>query len=187
MALSSLRDDLLVEFREEKAMVHEQVRLLDPLATALRKPAARRIVNKMLLVVVEIFCYLLCIGALASIFLINNIEPFSFLMQTLGSGANAIAKGVFNISYIQMVLYSALAVTAIFSYATGRMAGRIRQKNNILQLANKNIKVIMEQQLRRKAAIEAIEQRHLTGLPDGNESIFRVPVNDVPNPGYEVK
>jgi hypothetical protein len=59
----------------------------------------------------------------------------------------------------------------------------IRQKNNILHFAGKHIKTLVSQHLKRKANIQALEQRHFMDQPITMP--HEVKVNEVPNPGYD--
>ena len=49
-------------------MIYEQIELLDPLGTSLRKPAAQRLAGKGALIFSEILCYLLAAGIITFMF-----------------------------------------------------------------------------------------------------------------------
>ena len=81
MSLTTLKDDLLQEFREERTMINEQLELLDPLASSLRKPAAQRLLSSGTLIITEISCYIVSLGGVAFIALMHKIEPFNILKE----------------------------------------------------------------------------------------------------------
>ena len=183
MTSNRLQDDLLKDFREQKEMIYEQVKLLDPLATSLRKPAAQRLINKGALIFTEILCYLISIGIIAFLFFLDKVYPF-YVLTDIRNKSEFRTLGWMNIQGFSIAIYATIALVAFLFYLLARSARAIRLKNNILNLAGKNIKQITGQHLKRKAAIDAIEQRHFLELP--NEHLEEgVQLNDVPNPGYD--
>ncbi len=195
MSLTNLKDDLLHEFREERSMINAQVEALDPLATSLRKPAAQRIISHGGLIALEILCYLLALGGIAFMIFMNKIYPF-YILSDLSYNPQYRNIGFVNVFYLQAAVYGMVGLMAILLYIIGLSLRRIRQKNTILQMAGNNIKTVVGQILSRKAAIEAIEQRHFMELPElqGHlDSGIELPrpakqnVNEVMNPGYTDK
>jgi len=192
-----MKEDLLNEFREERIMINKQVELLDPIATSFRKPAAQRLINSGILIVAEFGCYLLGAGCIAATVLMYNIYPFNILGQLLNNPAN---KGHFEALDLTTLTYAFYGIGALLGallFIIGRMSRGMRQKNSILHMAGKDLKIIIEQSLVRKAAIDTIEQRHLLDLsginlinngPDNgqlnNRQTQRLSVHDVYNPGY---
>ncbi len=177
MSLTTLKDDLLKEFREERVMINEQIELLQPLATSLRKPAAQRLLSSSTLILTEFSCYIISLGGIAFISLMHKIYPFKFLSQIF-----------YNAAYRNSV-----GSTNIFIFIIGRMAREIRLKNDILNIAGKDIKTIVGQHLERKAALDTIEQRHLLGMSGVSQQMnpvqnisqtHSVNVNEVMNPGF---
>ena len=79
---------------------------------------------------------------------------------------------------INLLVYTLLGIIALLFFILAQNARAIRIKNNILHKASKNIKTVAGQLLTRKAAINAIEQRYFTELPELN-------INDIHNPGYD--
>lgn len=183
MTANRLQDDLLKDFKEQKKMIYEQVELLDPLGTSLRKPAAQRLVSNGLLIFSEIICYLLAIGIVVFLFFKDKIFPF-YLLADMRFKPEYQGMGWINIQALNFVVYAIVVLVAIQFYGLARAARAIRLKNDILNLAGKNIKEIVGQHLNRKAAIDAIEQRHFLELPNTHLEEGVVKVNDVPNPGY---
>jgi len=192
MSLTNLKDDLLHEFREERRMINAQVESLDPLATSLRKPAAQRIISNGGLIGLEILCYLLTLGGIVFMIFMSKIYPF-YILNDMSYKPQYQSLGVINIIYLQVAIYGMVAVMSILFYLLGLSLRRIRQKNNILQMAGNNIKTVVGQILSRKAAIETIEQRHFIDLPELHSSVGsnvelprqpRQAVNEVMNPAY---
>lgn len=183
MTANRLQDDLLKDFKEQKKMIYEQVELLDPLGTSLRKPAAQRLVSKGFLVFAEIICYLLAIGIITFLFFKDKIYPF-YLLADLRFKPEYQKMGWINIQALNFAVYGIVALVAVLFYGLARTARIIRLKNDILNVAGKNIKEIVGQHLNRKAAIDAIEQRHFLELPNTHLEEGVVRVNEVPNPGY---
>lgn len=176
MSLSRLQDDLLKDFREQKKVIVKQIELFDPLATSLRKPAAQRLMNKGLLIVLEVLFYLLFITALCFAVVMNLVYPFNALsgihsIQNLSEGLTYNDAEIFSIA-----VHLLAGFIGVLFFVIARLIRRIRLKNDVLNLAGKNIKDLVGQHLARKASIDAIEQRHflelpaLTGNPDAPHS-----------------
>lgn len=199
MPLTTLKDDLLAEFREERLMINEQIELLDPLATSLRKPAAQRLLSSSTLILSEYICYILSCGGIACIAMLHRIYPFSLLHSIMYTTTQRISIGVPNLLYLTIGVYAIASVCVALVFILGRVAREMRLKNEILYLAGKDIKTIVGQHLERKAALDTIEQRHMLGTSgvqqpakhaDAAHSIFFnrgavATVNDVLNPGFE--
>lgn len=181
--LSSLQDDLLQEFRAERKMVYEQLGVLDPIATALHRPAAQRLIHSGVMLVFEIFCYLVFLAGIASIFFMHRIYPFHLLEDMLTDTVVRTQMSAVNLSYLNVAVYGLIVLGSILFLVIARMCRTIRHKNSILHMAGKDIKFVVAEYLKRRAAIEAIEQRHLldmqgvvvtgntTGTFSGNNSI----------------
>jgi hypothetical protein len=195
MALTTLKDDLLHEFREERIMINEQIELLDPLATSLRKPAAQRLLSSGTLIITEVSCYIVSLGGLAFLGFMHMIYPFSLMGDLFYNPQIRNRVGNMDLIYFILAVYGITAVSVALIFIIGRMAREIRLKNDILHVASKDIKKMVGQHLERKAAHETIEQRHMLGLsgisvPNAaptapTPSKQKVYVNEVMNPGYE--
>ena len=181
-----LNDDLLNEFKEQKALIYNQLEVFDPLGTQLSKPAAQRLVSTGILVVSEILCYLLALGMLVFAFFLTKIYPFYILAELQYKGDYA-KLGFINVRMFTFAIYGMIGIISLLLYFLGTSLRQIRLKNNILSQAGKDIKNLVGQHLKRKAAIDAIEQRHFLELPDFQEEGVVIPakVNEVLNPGYE--
>lgn len=179
MENTRLQDDLLREFKEEKNMIVIQLEKLVPLGVALRKPVASRVLNKILLLSLELFFYLTAIAGISFIAFRDRIYPF-YLLSRLRLHPERVG---FTQTEVEALYWSipGLAVLIILCcIILARCMNRIRRKNAILQMAGRDIKEIVGEQLKRKAAIETIDQRHF-GILDP------LPVTDsvtVVNPGY---
>src|SRR4051812_49210214 len=158
MSLTTLKDDLLQEFREERTMINEQLELLDPLAISLRKPAAQRLLSSGTLIITEFSCYIISLGGVAFIALMHKIFPFRVLSDIFYNPQFRNALGTPNLLYLVLGIYGIAAVSVLLIFVIGRMAREIRLKNDILNMAGKDIKTIVGQHLERKAALDTIEQ-----------------------------
>ncbi len=203
MSLTTLKDDLLQEFREERVMISDQIELLDPLATSLRKPAAQRLLSSGTLIMTEFICYIISLGGIAFMAFMHKIMPFNVLSQMFYSSSLRNGIGATNLFFLILAIYGLAAIGVVLIFVIGRMAREIRLKNDILNMAGKDIKTIVGQHLERKAALDTIEQRHMLGMSgvspnniaksitDGvvtysNPGITQVKrsVNEVINPGF---
>jgi hypothetical protein len=203
MSLTTLKDDLLEEFREERIMIKEQIELLDPLATSLRKPAAQRLLSSGTLIITEISCYIVSLGGLAFMAFLHKIYPFTALTDIYYDPNTRSRIGGTNLLYMVLGIYGLALIGVTLMFIVGRMAREMRLKNDILHHAGKDIKTIVGQHLERKAALDTIEQRHMLGLSGVSmqppkESNIQTPtaafrksgiaglgsVNEVPNPGF---
>ena len=187
MPLTTLKEDLLQEFREERIMINEQIELLDPLATSLRKPAAQRLLSSGTLIVTELLCYALSLGGIAFIAYMHKIYPFTVFTDIFYNTQYKNSIGSNNLLYAALAVYGITALAVIFVFIIGRMARIIRLKNAILHMAGKDIKTIVGQHLERKATLDTIEQRHMLGLSGISLPAAKEPmsVNEIANPGFE--
>ncbi len=184
METTRLQDDLLQEYKAERKLINEQLHLLDPLAVSLRKPAAQRLLNKGALIACEIMFYLLTMGAIAFAVFMDKLPPFNIINILRYQGDHAAKLGAWNVECLYYGVLGLVAIIALLFFIVARSARRFRQKNTILDLAGKHMKDIMGQQLERKAAIEAIDQRHFQEFPDDPHPTRSSKVNSIPNPGY---
>jgi hypothetical protein len=186
MALTTLKDDLLQEFREECIMIREQMEMLDPLGTALRKPAAQRLISTSTLIITEILCYALFLGGVAFMVMMPQIYPFNVGNTIYHSQEIGNKLGSVNVNNFLLAGMGITGLAVILFLVIGRMARAIRLKNEILHSAGKDIKIILGMHLERMAAIDTIEQRHMlnvSGISMPAEK-NKVKINDVANPGY---
>lgn len=182
MESTRLHDDLLREFRQERELINAQLELLDPLAVSLRKPVAARIWSSIVLLVLEGLSWLGIAGVIAFCLVRDKIYPFNVLARLRIKGSSVgFTESDMNSLYWSVVVFA--GIIGILLYVIARNLARLRKKNAILQMASSRIKTVVGEQLKRKAAIEAIDDRHFGILEP-------LPVNDlgstvVPNPGFE--
>ena len=175
-----LQDDLIQEFREEKKMIMAQIDLFNPMALSLRKPAAQRLANKGLIIFAETFCWLSLLGSITFGIFLNKLYPFYILFQ-LKRVELSKTLGAINVQNLLWCVYGMIGVVVLLLFFLARTLARIRKKNDVLSIAGKSIKTVVGQHLTRKAAIDAIEQRHFMELPQ----VKAADINDIPNLGYD--
>lgn len=179
-----LQDDLLKEFRAEKELIDRQLTLLDPLAVSLRKPIAARILNSFILLVLEGLCWLGISTVVAFCIVRDKLYPFYILarLRVKGASLGYTAKDIDALYYSIIIL---AAIICLLLFIIARNLSRLRRKNAILQLAGLQIKSLVGEQLERKAAIEAIDQRHF-GILDTMPTVEPAPLKSttIPNPGF---
>jgi hypothetical protein len=180
--MSRLQDDLLKDFREQKGIINRQIELFDPLATSLRRPAAQRLMSKGFLVVVEVLMYLMFVAGVVFGVVMNLFYPFTALAGI--HYINSVAEGL---SYtdaegFSIVVHVMAMVIGVLFLVIGRLVRRIRLKNDVLDLAGKNIKTLVGEHLKRKAMMEMMEQRHFLELPamSGSPDVFNPNETEIP-------
>jgi hypothetical protein len=180
MSISRLQDDLFKDFKEQQKFIEDQVNLFDPIAESLSRRAATRIFRKGSMLLLELFFYLLCIGTIVFAVLMHKISPFNIINDMMYDIKTRYEIGVDNFWQLTIALYCLLGIIAFLFFVLAQNMRTIRIKNDILHNAGKNMRALVGQLLKRKAAIEAIQQRHFTELPT-----MRTNINDIPNPGYD--
>ncbi len=163
MSLTTLKDDLLQEFREERLIIDEQLELLQPLADALRKPAAQNLLSSGTLAIAEISLYITTVSGLAVVAFMHKIEPFAALRQMLYDSHIHSILGAPTVTYLVAAVYGLALACVAMVFTAARMVREMRLKNDIIMHAAKDVKIILGQHLTRKAVMESIEQRHLLG------------------------
>lgn len=161
----SLYNDLVHDWQDQKTMIKEQIKLIDPMATSLRKSTAQRFLNATLNVVMEILMYLLALGSIAYLFFLDNLGPFYILGKITSTPEIKTLFPGNDLSSFGMAIKGLFVLIAVLFLVIGRMLANIRHKNATLSLAGKNMKTISGQHLARKTAIETLEQRHIMVLP----------------------
>lgn len=180
-----LQDDLIREFREEKKLVNDQIERFDPLATSLRKPAAQRLLSAGFLILLEVVFYVLSLASIAAIFFSDKLYPlYMFTRFKRPEYVDMIGRG--NVDNLFYWMIGMLIAFAVLFFIIARNLHRIRVKNVIINRAGSVVKHFVGELLTRKAAINALEQRHFHDLPQTTDvSSVHTPVQDVPNPGYD--
>lgn len=179
MSTTRLQDDLFKDFKEQERFIEEQVKLFDPIAESLSRPAATRLLNKGAMLMLEIICYLLALGTIAFAIFMHKWPPFNTLYNITYDVNLRFAVGTKELWMLNIAVYTLLGIIALLFFILAQNMHTIRKKNAILHKAGKNMRTLVGQLLRRKAAIDTIQQRHFDELPS-----LPTNVNDIPNPGY---
>ena len=182
-----LQDDLIREFRAEQAFTDAQLALFDPLATQLRRPAARRLLSAGLLLLVEVLFYMLALGGIALFVFRSRLYPF-YLLQRFQRPEFETLIGRGNVKNLEILVWCLVGGTVLLCFWLARAVRKIRLKNAVLARTGGVVKGFVGELLQRRAAMATLEQRHYETLPmvHTQSSIANNPgVNTVPNPGYD--
>lgn len=177
-----LQEDLIRDFQEQKKTISEQVDLIDPMATLLRKPAARRLFHAGFIIFMEIITWLLVLGCIAFALFMDKLYPF-YLVNQITHDTNLGARyHSYDLNLLHWGIRSLVLFAALLLFIIARMLGTIRLKNSVLHVAGRNMKLLVEQLLKRKAAMEGLEQRHPTEMLADDDSVvmpLQKPHNDI--------
>lgn len=182
MTPTRLQDDLIKDFLEQKRTINEQIKLIDPMATSLRRPVAQRLLHSSFSIFLEVICWLLFAGLLAYVVFMDRLVPFYVLSKLIQTGKGQPGFTDNELVALNWSIKGLVVLIALLVLVISRMLAKIRQKNAILHIAGKNMKQLVEENLKRKSAIEAIEQRHIMELPATTDSIVTPPAkphNDI--------
>ncbi len=168
----SIKEDLIRDFQEQKKVIREQIALIDPLAASLRKPAAKRLFHAGFLVFMEIIAWLLFLACIAVILFQGKLYPLYQLNQMLHDTTLSGKYRLYDLEMLNWAIKGLLALAALLFLVIARMLAQIRQKNGVLHLAGKNMKVLVEQHLQRKATMETMEQRYPLDLPTHTDTVI---------------
>lgn len=173
----SLTEQLIHNFQEQKKAINGQIETIDPIAVSIRKPAAKRLFHNGFLIFLELIAWLLFLGSIAVILFMDKIAPFFYLSQ-IAHDTEIIAKyrqqDLINLEWSIRALF---VIIAILLVCVARMLSKIRLKNSILNLTGKTLKTVVEQLLKRKAAMETLELKFPAELPKETEGIV-LPIDD---------
>jgi len=158
MERSRLQDDLLHEFKEERALIGEQLDSLEKVTLALHRPAALRLWSAATIVLFEILCWLAACGAVAFCFFRDRLYPFQSLTALRLKDLPGFDRSAVLLLYWSLTAYAGIIALLLCMLAFA--LSRIRQKNKVLRTVIPHIKTFVGQHLKRKAALNSIEQRH---------------------------
>lgn len=177
----TLSEDLIRDFQEQKKATNEQIMLVDPMATSLRKPAAQRLFHTGLIVFMEILAWLLFLGCIAFAIFSDKLYPFYYLNQLLHDTSLGEQYKENDIRVLYWSVKGMAVLIGLLFLIVARMLGAIRLKNSILNIAGRNMKILVEQMLRRKAAMEILEQKYPIDLPSSDDAVVmpQKPHNDI--------
>lgn len=183
MITPRLQDDLLREYRDEKDFIAQQIARLDPVASSLRRPAAARLASSGLILFGELLCYVLALGLVACAIFSDKIYPLLlFTRFKRPEYTQLIRPG--NVNNLYWCMIGALVLGAVLLYLLARALSRVRRRSAVLARTGATMKAVLGDLLRRKAAIDTLEQRHASELAELPAAARAQDVNDVPNPGY---
>lgn len=181
MVSNSLYQDLIEDFKKQNQLIDEQINVFEPLTASLRKPAARRLLNKGSLMLFELLFYLLGVAAIALAVMMKHVVPF-YILDMLKVKAVETGFSAMDVNTLFWSVTGVFVLVGMLFFYAARLLRKIRFKNTVIHTVNKHIKVLLSQHLQRKAAIDNIEKKHFTELPALPQD--STDVNDVPNPGY---
>lgn len=182
MISNNLKEDLIRDFLEQKKSINEQLLLIDPMAASLRKPAAKRLFHNGLIILFEILAWLLFLGCIALIFLMDRIAPFYIMNRILHDSGIKEHYNMADLNLLNWSIMGLVAIIGILFLIIARMLASIRMKNTVLNIAGRNMKALAEQMLQRRAVIDSLEQRYQLELPSDTDSIVvqqNKPHNDI--------
>ncbi len=180
---TKLKEDLLLEFAEEKKMVNQHLSMLDPLALNLRKPIVSRIWSNFQLYLFEALILLSIVGILAFCFLRDTLYPF-YVLARLRAKTLELDISKHDMEGLYLSIYAIAAIMIFLLFILGRCLSKIRKKNTVLQQAAKDMKTIVGDLLKRKAAIEILEQKYLLQTDQVQDLNQLNNATSAPNPAY---
>lgn len=183
MPTPRLQEDLLREFRADQTFVAQQIDRFDPIAAQLRRPAAARVASSGGIFFAELLCYLGALGLVACAIFSDKIYPLLLFTRFKRPEYSALIRPG-NVENLYWWMIGALVFAAVLLYALARALRRVRIKNAMLARTGSTIKSLVSDLLKRKASIDALEQRHTQEIADLPTTVERTGVNDVSNPAY---
>lgn len=167
----NLQEDLIRDFQEQKKTISGQVELIDPMATLLRKPAARRLFHAGFIVFMEIISWLLFLAAIAFALFMDKLYPFYLVNQVIHDSNLAEHYKTSDLDLLHWGIRGLALLSGILFLIIARMLSTIRLKNSVLHVAGRNMKLLVEQFLKRRAAMEGLEQRHPSEMLVNDDSV----------------
>lgn len=167
----TLKEDLILDFQEQKKALSEQIELIDPMATSLRKPAARRMLDASMLIFMEILTWMILLCFIAFLIFMDKIYPFVYL-----NDLNVTAKiSDQELQMLRGAIRALGAISIILLLIISRMLRKIRLKNNVLNLTGKNLRLLSEELMKRKSAMNILMEKHAKELPADTDSVILPP------------
>lgn len=160
MPQTELLKNLISDFQKQKKETQIQIQLIDPIATSIRRPAANRLLNKSMLIVGEILMYALFVLFLGFTFLANHIPFFDTWDKVthLTEVKDSVIEN--DLLWFEIIYKGSFLLLSLLFLWIGRMLSNFRKKNDVLQLAAKNMNTIVEKLLNRKVEIEQLEHEY---------------------------
>lgn len=175
-----LLKDLTFDLQEQKQILKDQFSVIDPLATALSKNVAQRVLNTSLLVILEIISYLMFLMGIAFFFLMDKFYPY-YMLSKITNNVNVISSfSETDIANFTIGIKALAIVIGLLFLIIARMLSKARKKNALLTKVGKELKTLAGQNLTRRSAIETLEQKHIMILPSQIE-VDGVVIKEHPN------
>lgn len=167
----TLKEDLILDFQEQKKALAGQIDLIDPMANNLRKPAVRRMLDTGFLIFMEVVVWALVLCFIAFLIFMDKLYPFMYLNDLnvtakISDGELQILKGS---------IKGIAVLGIIFLIIISRMLRKIRLKNNILNFTGKNLRLLSEELLKRKSAMNILMEKHAKELPADTDTVVLPP------------
>lgn len=167
----TLKEDLILDFQEQKKAISEQIELIDPMASSLRKPAARRMLDAGMLIFMEILTWMILLCFIAFLIFMDKIYPFVYL-----NDLNVTAKvSDQELQMLRGAIRALGAASVVLLLIVSRMLRKIRLKNNVLNLTGKNLRLLSEELLKRKSAMNTLMEKHAKELPIDSDTVILPP------------
>lgn len=177
----TLFEDLLRDFQDQKITLNTQMELVDPLAGKMRKPMAHRFFQTGSLLALEFLMWILVVACFGFLVFMNKFYPFYYLDQ-ITNDSTVISK--FQQHDLTILTWSVRGIViflGLVCFWTGRLLSKIRHKNSILNLAGKNLKLLMEQYFKRQREISILENKYPVALPPDSDSVIPSKVTGKPH------
>lgn len=175
-----LLKDLTFDLQEQKQILKDQFSVIDPLATALSKNVAQRVLNTSLLVILEIISYLMFLMGIAFFFLMDKFYPY-YMLSKITNNVNVISSfSETDIANFTIGIKALAIVIGLLFLIIASMLSKARKKNALLTKVGKELKTLAGQNLTRRSAIETLEQKHIMILPSQIE-VDGVVIKEHPN------
>jgi hypothetical protein len=161
----NLQEDLIRDFQEQKKTISEQVDL-----------------HAGFIVFMEIIAWLSFLGCIAFALFMDKLYPFYLINQIAHDSSLAERYHQYDLNLLHWSIRGMVIFAALLLLIIAKMLGSIRLKNSVLHVAGRNMKLLVEQLLKRKAAMEGLEQRHPSQMLADDDSVvmpMQKPHNDI--------
>jgi len=189
--MARYHDDLFTELRAQRDFLAQEIDRMDPVAAGLRRPAAARAAAGGASLLLELLCYLGALALVAAAIFHEKIYPLLlFTRFKRPEYASLIRPG--NVRNLNWWMLGTLIAGAVLLWLLARALRQVRLKSGALARAGSSVKALLGDMLRRKATLDALEQRYLAETAAAANAAAATPqsvpattVNTAPNPGYD--
>jgi len=175
MTETSLSEDLIRHFQEEKESLEKEIALVDPMASAIRKPAAAHFFQSSFLLILQCLAWILVLAGIGLILFMDKVAPFYYLSQMAHDNDIIQKYRQQDLEMLEWTIKGLVALLALLFFFSARMLGSIRHKNRILHLTGKNLKLLMERYFHRRAGIAQLGNKYPVELPENSDGIALPP------------